>query len=115
MQSNLGQADVAGAAKALGDGVGDPFAHGTLHGPQVSQIQFDVRLYPRPFFLTSQPGYISVLWDTSMEGKRKVPRSILGERLGQEGYFIQPTIFTECKPEMKIWISGASSWTGIRQ
>jgi aldehyde dehydrogenase (NAD+) len=25
-----------------------------------------------------------------------------GERHGQEGYFIQPTIFTECKPEMKI-------------
>jgi aldehyde dehydrogenase (NAD+) len=25
-----------------------------------------------------------------------------GERLGQNGYFIQPTIFTECKPEMTI-------------
>jgi len=25
-----------------------------------------------------------------------------GERHGQEGYFIQPTIFTDCKPEMKI-------------
>ena len=25
-----------------------------------------------------------------------------GERHGQEGYYIQPTIFTECKPEMKI-------------
>jgi aldehyde dehydrogenase (NAD+) len=25
-----------------------------------------------------------------------------GERHGQEGYFIQPTVFTDCKPEMKI-------------
>jgi aldehyde dehydrogenase (NAD+) len=25
-----------------------------------------------------------------------------GERHGQEGYFIQPTLFTECKPEMTI-------------
>jgi acyl-CoA reductase-like NAD-dependent aldehyde dehydrogenase len=32
------------AAKAVGAGAGDPFAPGTLHGPQVSQTQFDVRL-----------------------------------------------------------------------
>jgi aldehyde dehydrogenase (NAD+) len=25
-----------------------------------------------------------------------------GERHGTEGYFIQPTIFTDCKPDMKI-------------
>jgi aldehyde dehydrogenase (NAD+) len=25
-----------------------------------------------------------------------------GERHGQEGYFIQPTVFTECTPEMTI-------------
>lgn len=25
-----------------------------------------------------------------------------GERHGQEGYFIQPTVFTDCKPEMKM-------------
>jgi len=25
-----------------------------------------------------------------------------GERHGDQGYFIQPTIFTECKPTMKI-------------
>ena len=25
-----------------------------------------------------------------------------GEQLGTEGFFIQPTIFTECKPDMKI-------------
>jgi len=25
-----------------------------------------------------------------------------GDRLGKEGYFIQPTIFTDCRPEMRI-------------
>ena len=25
-----------------------------------------------------------------------------GERHGQEGYFVQPTVFTECNPGMKI-------------
>jgi len=25
-----------------------------------------------------------------------------GERHGSQGYFIQPTIFTDCKPDMKI-------------
>lgn len=29
-------------AKALGAAAGDPFTPGTEHGPQVSQIQFDV-------------------------------------------------------------------------
>lgn len=32
------------AAKTFGAGAGDPFAPETLHGPQVSQTQFDVRL-----------------------------------------------------------------------
>lgn len=25
-----------------------------------------------------------------------------GKQIGQEGYFIEPTIFTECQPNMKI-------------
>ena len=28
--------------------------------------------------------------------------AIGGERHGSEGYFIQPTIITDCKPEMKV-------------
>ncbi|KAN0082392.1 Aldehyde/histidinol dehydrogenase [Tylopilus felleus] len=34
--------------------------------------------------------------------KRTVPRYLGGNRIGNEGYFIQPTIFTECQPHMKI-------------
>jgi aldehyde dehydrogenase (NAD+) len=32
------------AAKVLGAAAGDPFAQGTLHGPQVSQTQFEVHI-----------------------------------------------------------------------
>ena len=30
-------------AQGLTQNTGDPFAEGTLHGPQISQTQFDVR------------------------------------------------------------------------
>nr|ALG75773.1 aldehyde dehydrogenase 3 [Tricholoma vaccinum] len=64
---------------------GDPFAQGTLHGPQVSKTQFDRVME-----------YIDI-------GKKEgATVHIGGERHGQEGYFVQPTIFTECKPGMKI-------------
>lgn len=65
--------------------VGDPFARDTYQGPQVSQTQFDRIM-----------GYIK-------SGKEEgATVHIGGERHGNEGYFIQPTIFTECKSNMKI-------------
>jgi len=65
--------------------VGDPFARDTYQGPQVSQTQFERIM-----------GYIK-------SGKEEgATVHIGGERHGNEGYFIQPTIFTECKPNMKI-------------
>jgi aldehyde dehydrogenase (NAD+) len=65
--------------------VGDPFAPDTYQGPQVSQTQFERIM-----------GYIK-------SGKEEgAIVHIGGERHGNEGYFIQPTIFTECKPNMKI-------------
>ncbi|KAJ6587570.1 aldehyde dehydrogenase [Mycena vulgaris] len=72
-------------AKGLGSATGDPFSHTTQHGPQVSQIQFDRIM-----------GYIS----SGKESGAKV--HIGGDRHGTEGYFIQPTIFTDCTPDMKI-------------
>nr|ALG75772.1 aldehyde dehydrogenase 2 [Tricholoma vaccinum] len=72
------------AATAVEAGTGDPFSPGTLHGPQVSQTQFDRVM-----------GYIDI-------GKEGATVHVGGERHGEEGYFIQPTIFTDCKPEMKI-------------
>ncbi|KAJ7478692.1 aldehyde dehydrogenase [Mycena galericulata] len=65
--------------------VGDPFAPGVDQGPQVSQLQYDRIM-----------GYI----DSGKEEGATV--HIGGERHGTEGYFIQPTIFTDVKPEMKI-------------
>ncbi|KAL0959104.1 hypothetical protein HGRIS_014401 [Hohenbuehelia grisea] len=73
------------AARALAGSTGDPFSATTQHGPQISQIQFDRVM-----------GYID-------SGKNDGANVLVGgERLGSEGYFIQPTVFTECKADMKI-------------
>jgi len=72
-------------AKALGSATGDPFSHGTEHGPQVSQTQFDRVM-----------GFID-------SGKKDGAKVLIGgERHGTEGYFIKPTIFADVKPEMQI-------------
>jgi len=72
-------------AKFLGSATGDPFSQGTEHGPQVSQVQFDRVM-----------GYIN-------SGKEDGATVLVGGgRHGKDGYFIQPTIFTDTKPNMKI-------------
>ncbi|KAF8625142.1 hypothetical protein AX17_006920 [Amanita inopinata Kibby_2008] len=72
-------------AKAQSIKVGDPFGKGVDQGPQVSQIQYDRIM-----------GYI----DSGKQDGATVHYG--GERHGTEGYFVQPTIFTNVKPEMKI-------------
>ncbi|KAJ7595491.1 NAD-dependent aldehyde dehydrogenase [Mycena floridula] len=65
--------------------VGDPFEKGMSQGPQVNQTQYDKIM-----------GYID-------SGKQEGAKLHLGgDRFGTEGYFINPTIFTEATPEMKI-------------
>jgi aldehyde dehydrogenase (NAD+) len=72
-------------ARAAANKVGDPFAADTFQGPQVSQIQYDRIM-----------GYIQ-------DGK-KAGATVLtgGERHGDKGYFIQPTIFSDVTEDMKI-------------
>ncbi|KAH8827618.1 aldehyde dehydrogenase domain-containing protein [Flagelloscypha sp. PMI_526] len=72
--------------KAVGSTtVGDPFAHGIAQGPQVSQMQYDRIM-----------GYIE-------SGKSEGAKiAVGGERHGNEGYFILPTIFTDVHHDMKI-------------
>ncbi|KAI6040399.1 aldehyde dehydrogenase [Pisolithus marmoratus] len=65
--------------------VGDPFAPDTFQGPQVSKIQYD---------------RIMAYIDSGKKDGAKV--HIGGERHGNEGYFIQPTIFLDTKPDMRI-------------
>ncbi|KAH0496398.1 hypothetical protein TgHK011_003760 [Trichoderma gracile] len=65
--------------------VGDPFHHETFQGPQVSQLQFDRIM-----------GYIQ----SGKEEGAKV--EIGGERHGDKGYFIKPTVFSNVHPDMKI-------------
>jgi aldehyde dehydrogenase (NAD+) len=65
--------------------VGDPFDAATEQGPQVSQEQFDRVM-----------GYIDA-------GKKDGAKMLVGGgRIGEKGYFIQPTVFTDVKDEMKI-------------
>ncbi|GLB39770.1 putative aldehyde dehydrogenase family protein [Lyophyllum shimeji] len=72
-------------AQGLTNATGGPFEPGTQHGPLVSQTQFDRVM-----------GYIE---SGKSEGAKV---HIGGVRLGNEGFFVQPTIFTDVKPEMRI-------------
>jgi aldehyde dehydrogenase (NAD+) len=71
--------------RALENKVGDPFKEETFQGPQVSQLQYD--------------RIMSYIKSGKDEGATLVTG---GERHGDKGYFIQPTIFSDVKPEMKI-------------
>lgn len=71
--------------RAEANKVGDPFHHETFQGPQVSQLQFDRIM-----------GYIK-------SGKEEGATVVTGgERHGDKGYFIKPTIFADVKHDMKI-------------
>jgi len=65
--------------------VGDPFDPATEQGPQVDQAQFDKVM-----------GYI--------ESGRKEGAELVcgGSRVGDRGYFIQPTVFADVGDEMRI-------------
>ncbi len=65
--------------------VGDPFDPKTEQGPQVDQAQFDKIM-----------GYID---SGRSEGAKLVCG---GERVGDRGYFVQPTVFADVRDNMKI-------------
>ena len=72
-------------AKAKSQKVGDPFDMATTQGPQVSQEQCDRIM-----------GYIDA-------GRKEGARLLTGgKRLGDRGYFIEPTVFDNVTDEMKI-------------
>ena len=66
--------------------MGDPFDPETEQGPQVDEDQFDKVM-----------GYI----ESRQEAKA---RSLVcgGKRVGDRGYFIEPTVFADVKDDMKI-------------
>jgi aldehyde dehydrogenase (NAD+) len=72
-------------AKAKAQKVGDPFDPDTTQGPQVSQEQMDRIL-----------GYVEA-------GNKEGAKCLTGgKRVGDKGYFVEPTVFTGVKDEMKI-------------
>ncbi len=73
------------AEKAKGRVVGDPLDAKTEQGPQVSQEQLDKILH-----------YVDL-------GEKEGARLITGgERVGKNGFFVQPTIFDNVKDDMAI-------------
>lgn len=65
--------------------LGDPFAEDTFQGPQISKAQFDKIM-----------GYIE------LGQKEGATLYYGGKRWGEKGYYIEPTIFTNCKNSMRI-------------
>ncbi|EIW74570.1 aldehyde dehydrogenase [Coniophora puteana RWD-64-598 SS2] len=64
---------------------GDPFGDTIWHGPQVSE------------------GHYKRIMEYIQSGKDDGAKvHIGGERIGTEGFFIEPTVFTETTPEMRI-------------
>src|SRR5581483_10051454 len=73
------------AARARKRKVGDPFDPATEQGPQVDQAQFDKVM-----------GYID-------SGRKEGANLVCGGgRVGDRGYFVEPTIFADVKDNMKI-------------
>lgn len=73
------------AARAKARKLGDPFDASTEQGPQVDKAQFDKIM-----------SYID-------KGKAQGAKCVTGgERFGNKGYFISPTIFADVKDEMAI-------------
>ncbi|PLN74537.1 aldehyde dehydrogenase [Aspergillus taichungensis] len=71
--------------RAAANKLGNPFDLGTFQGPQVSKLQFD-RIME----------YIN-------HGKQSgATVAVGGDRHGDQGYFIQPTVFTDVTNDMKI-------------
>jgi len=71
--------------RATQNKVGDPFEHDTFQGPQVSQLQFDRIM-----------SYIQSGKDAGATIETG------GNRMGDKGYFIEPTIFSNVTEDMKI-------------
>jgi len=71
-------------AKVASLKIGDPFRADTFQGPQVSQLQFDRIM-----------AYID-------DGKKSGTALTGGNRIGDKGFFIEPTIFTDVNPDAKI-------------
>ena len=66
--------------------LGDPFDPATEQGPQVDKAQFD-----------------KIMSATSSKGKQQGARCVTGgERHGDKGFFIKPTIFADVKDDMAI-------------
>ena len=70
---------------AKGIKVGDPFKEETNQGPQISKVQFD-----------------TIMRYINLGQKEGAKLAHGGKRIGEKGFFIEPTIFTDVTDEMTI-------------
>ena len=83
--------------------VGDPFDEKTFQGPQVSQLQFDRIMGYLVHTVNGEVNQLILSLSYIQHGKQEGANLELGGcRIGDKGFFIQPTIFTDVKPDMKI-------------
>jgi aldehyde dehydrogenase (NAD+) len=75
------------AEYTLSNKVGNPFDKDTYQGPQISKVQFD-----------KVNSYIKL-------GKQEGAKLIIGQESssGDNGFFIQPHIFADVKPNMRVF------------
>jgi aldehyde dehydrogenase (NAD+) len=89
------------SAKSQEIKVGDPFGEDIDQGPQVSDLQYDVRFFT-PYYFCDIECLQRIMSYIDSGKKEGATVHTGGARHGTEGYFIQPTIFTDTKPDMKI-------------
>ncbi|KAG2086963.1 aldehyde dehydrogenase domain-containing protein, partial [Suillus discolor] len=74
--------------------VGDPFSPDTYQGPQVYASTLIIK-----HTLTSIKRIMGYITSGKNDG---ATLHLGGKQIHREGYFIKPTIFMECQPDMKI-------------
>ena len=82
--------------------LGDAFHPDSEQGPQISQVQLDVRPNFHMHDHLANAKLQRVLGYIESGKKAGATIHIGGERHGTEGFFVQPTIFTGVTPDMAI-------------
>jgi aldehyde dehydrogenase (NAD+) len=83
--------------------LGSQFDPQTEQGPQISKIQLEVHVCSLHTVLLSDcMQYQRVLGYIELGKQQGAKVHIGGEQYGKSGYFVQPTIFTDVKADMRI-------------
>ena len=83
--------------------IGDPFQEGVQHGPQVFYTPFSPKKLTYLFMMqVSQEQYDKIMNLIDSGKKEGAKIACGGSRWGKEGFFIEPTVFTNVDDKMRI-------------